>query len=1261
MKQTMTDRVSEVYEGLYAGGAFQKRTRKRVDWICAQVSGAHILDIGCSQGIVDLLLARSGKRVLAIDIDPESISYAQQKAAQEPLEVQQHLHYVCVDFLEQDLEDEQFDYILLTEVLEHLEDPDACLEKMSALLQPEGQVLVMVPFGINPHPDHKRTYYYLDLLHSMQRYFQPAAVDFLEGWVAIRAYSREGAQKSGIPFDEQLVEQMEKGFCDVDMRKQESIDALRSSLNQSNEQAQMLSEKYEAEHQQSQELLSQLNEERERFRQENDRLKLEHEQLQQLMEEVQAERTQEQQELASLVAQYQTLSQEKNAVQQRVSEYKKSLLRWQKKYDTLSKSKLGHLQISWWNHQGNRRRAKQARRRKWKNRLRTLVFNHPLLTKLYIKIRRPQQAAVSKPGKKTGDVPFQIPDWAYVPQKEFEAQTDRDFFERVKPLIDSLPQSNGCRYYLRGNVRIGIVADQFLLDSIRDAADFVFLTPDQWQEQIADLDLLLMVSAWSGLHEEWRGAAVANSAQQQRIFEIIAACKERKIPTIFYSKEDPPNYDRFLPIARHCDIIFTSCAEVMDNYRRDCGNDRVYVLPFGVNPLFHNPVGMRNPHKQSGVIFSGSWMNKYPDRCDDMNLLLGGVLKAGVPLKIVDRNYRLAATNYRFPPEYWPGISPAIAHDDLQKIHKLYDWALDINTVKTSMTMFANRGYELQACGNLQISNYSAGVNDKLPFVFIANEQQEVVEILKNMTPEDVYRRQVEGVRAMMTGETCFDRVETLAASAGITLGQPVRRCAVIADADTPRVREMFERQTYPEKALFFSGGVTAGELAAFDLIAFFSDEMDYEIFYLEDMINGFKYTACDYITKAAYFSGDQLHAGTEHDFVSQMGSKYRTVFWREAFSPEELLTMDGGVHQLPNGYSIDHFNYNAQPYREKPLPEGLELSVIVPVYNNGRFLMAKCFASLQRSTIFSKMHIFLVDDGSTDGETPNIVRYLERTYPNVTMYFFGDGGSGSASRPRNKGVELADTEYITFLDPDNEAVNDGYAAMYAMLGEAPAGQPYDVVVGDLIKCSQRPTYGRYHKNLGCPERGCDVYTGDMRQLLMDSNFLAMSVQAMLIRREMLVENHLEQVPGAVGEDTLFSWEVVAHAHSIRATPLPIHIYYAMVGTSTTNTVGKKFFLKSQLIEAPRREFLQRHRLLQFYAEHRYNRYFTGWILKALCRAKPEEEEACARIVYEMHLMYQDCYDGKSRVINDFAKHCQAGQYGQALSAVRQANQEGRL
>lgn len=1243
--QTERDRVGDVYQGKYGNEEFQERTRKRVNWICGHTAGENILDVGCSQGIVALLLAREGKNVLAIDIDAENIAYAEEHLASEPLDVQKHVQYLCVDFLKHNLQDAAFDCVLLTEVLEHLDDPEACLEKISGLLRPDGQVLVMVPFGINPHPDHKRTYYFLDLLHSMQKYFQPVSVDFLESWIAIRAYSQQGERRESIPIDEELLRRIEQEFFYIDSVKQNSInyfkgkrDALKADMKDLTIKNRSLSHKYKT-----------LSSTHEALAGEYEALSNAHEALTD--------------DHAALLDRYENLLKKQTDLQKKQKILDEKVKNLTKKYDILSKSRFGRLQIKWWKYKGNRRRAKAARNEKWKSRIRGFVFSHPLLTRLYMKFRPfikkfilPHFNSSSvKKGRKG-------PDWAYVPQAEFERKTDRDFFQRVKPLIDALPQSSGCRYYQRSQLKVGIVADRFFMDSIKDAADFLFLTPDQWEEQIQEIDFLLIVSAWSGLNEEWRGAAKPGSEQQQTIFKIMAACKERKIPSVFYSKEDPPNYDFFLPIAQHSDIIFTSCAEVVEKYQKDCDTQQIYVLPFGINPLIHNPVGMRNQDKKPGVIFSGSWMNKYPERCKDMRMLMDGIMEAEVPLKIVDRNYNRYAPNYRFPPEYWPSISQPIDHDDLQKLHKLYDWALDINTVKTSLTMFANRGYELQASGSLQISNYSAGVNDKLPFVFIANEQQEVVEILKHMRPEEIYRRQIEGVRAMMTGETCFDRLGTLTSAAGVSLDQPTRRIAVIADGDTPRVRDMFERQTYPEKVLLFAGDVSPKELERYDMAAFFAEEMDYEIFYLEDMANGFKYTACDYITKDAYWIGDELHTGIEHNYVDRMESKYRTLFWREAFQSQALLTMADG-QELPNGYSIDHFNYNAQRPQEKTLPNGLFLSVIVPVYNNGHFLMAKCFASLQRSTMFDKMHIILVDDGSTDGKTPNIVRYLERTYPNVTAYFFEEGGSGSASRPRNKGVQLADTEYVTFLDPDNEAVNDAYAAMYAMLDEAPDDAPYDVVLGELMKCTNQAAQKRYYNydRLGCADRGSDVYSGDMRRLLMESNLVAMSIQAMLIRRSVLVENHLEEVPGAAGQDTLFGWEIIVHARSIRITRLTVHVYYAATSNSVTNSIGKHYFEKCRLIEEPRRKFLQEHDLLEFYAKHRYNYYFSGWLLKSLCRAKPEDEEACTQIVYEMHRIYSDCYDGNSPVINEFSMYCGAGQYDRALAHVRQANQEGRL
>ncbi len=70
-------------------------------------------------------------------------------------------------------------------------------------------------------------------------------------------------------------------------------------------------------------------------------------------------------------------------------------------------------------------------------------------------------------------------------------------------------------------------------------------------------------------------------------------------------------------------------------------------------------------------------------------------------------------------------------------------------------------------------------------------------------------------------------------------------------------------------------------------------------------------------------------------------------------------------------------------------------------------------------------MHVLLVDDGSTDPMTVGVVEELAAEWPNVTAYRHAPGGSGSASRPRNTGLDLTTTPYVTYLDPDNEMVED--------------------------------------------------------------------------------------------------------------------------------------------------------------------------------------------------------------------------------------------
>ncbi|MBQ3378466.1 MAG: glycosyltransferase [Clostridia bacterium] len=915
------------------------------------------------------------------------------------------------------------------------------------------------------------------------------------------------------------------------------------------------------------------------------------------------------------------LSQEKAAAEKNLRRYEQV----NAKYEALANSKLGRLTLNHWAKQSKKKGAGKG------------IAGLPAVEKYFDKLPTAQE------------LDPEIAALDEVPVSADDANIDRNALEtwvyKYDEAIEALPDSNGIRYYNKAQCSIGIIADEFFYESISDAADFVYVTPENYESVIAgkEIDVLLFVSAWRGLNNEWTGMAQLNSNRRSVALDLIAKCKENAIPTIFYSKEDPPNYERFIEYAKQCDCVFTSASECIPYYKEDCGHDRVYELMFGIDPAVHNPIGFYKEEKDKTVLFSGSWMEKYPNRCRELSLIFNGILRSDYDLHIVDRNY--GNERYQYPPQYNRYASPAVDHKKLQKLHKQFDWAVNINSVTDSETMFANRTFELQAAGVLLLSNYSVGVNNVHPTVFMAHESLEVDKILQGFTDEERYEHQIAGIRSVMTGHTCFDRIESLLAPIGIDAAQPKRKILVIAQTLDDGVKASFERQTYENKTLMLQSEINGEVLSQYDMVTWFDAGAYYGEFYLEDMINAFKYTACDYITKDAYFKDDILNAGTEHNYVNKMRSAYRTVFWREAFDSEFFLSVPSEC-ELPGGYSIDRFSYregaHETPVREKPYL----LSVIIPVYNNGAHLYGKCFASLRRSSMFDDMEIIMVDDGSTDERTLKIETYLSDRYANVKRYAFEDGGSGSASRPRNKGVELASAEHITFLDPDNEAIDDGYAQLYTYVCD----ENLDIAFGNIYRCTEKTQLFNYYYNIG-RRAGTTFFEHGLKEYMARTDFYAVSIQAMIIRREIIMKNGFEQVPGAAGQDTLFCWQLFSCADRIRALEFPIHIYYAQTSGSVTNAVSTKFFDKLMLLQQPKIDWLISENLLEDYMRTRHDTYVKGWIFQKLSRAR--EEELCTKKVKEILDLYEPYYKRTDELINEFIKDCEDEKYNDAFSLVK--------
>lgn len=152
------DRVSERYYGKINSLISQQSTRRRIHWICRQTVGDTVLDVGCSQGIASILLAREGFRVWGIDLDEASLEYAREALLMESEPIRRKVDFQLSNIMELTVE-QSFDTVVLGEILEHFAHPELLLQKAFSLLADGGRLIITVPYGFHPFHDHKQTFY----------------------------------------------------------------------------------------------------------------------------------------------------------------------------------------------------------------------------------------------------------------------------------------------------------------------------------------------------------------------------------------------------------------------------------------------------------------------------------------------------------------------------------------------------------------------------------------------------------------------------------------------------------------------------------------------------------------------------------------------------------------------------------------------------------------------------------------------------------------------------------------------------------------------------------------------------------------------------------------------------------------------------------------------------------------------------------------------------------------------------------------------
>lgn len=90
------------------------------------------------------------------------------------------------------------------------------------------------------------------------------------------------------------------------------------------------------------------------------------------------------------------------------------------------------------------------------------------------------------------------------------------------------------------------------------------------------------------------------------------------------------------------------------------------------------------------------------------------------------------------------------------------------------------------------------------------------------------------------------------------------------------------------------------------------------------------------------------------------------------------------------------------------------KVSIIIPIYNTEKYL-EKCLESIRTQT-YSDIEVIMIDDGSTDASKNVANGYAERD--NRFRLFYQENAGVSAAR--NHGLDVAEGEYILFIDSDD-------------------------------------------------------------------------------------------------------------------------------------------------------------------------------------------------------------------------------------------------
>lgn len=259
------------------------------------------------------------------------------------------------------------------------------------------------------------------------------------------------------------------------------------------------------------------------------------------------------------------------------------------------------------------------------------------------------------------------------------------------------------------------------------------------------------------------------------------------------------------------------------------------------------------------------------------------------------------------------------------------------------------------------------------------------------------------------------------------------------------------------------------------------------------------------------------------------------------------------------------------------------KFSVIIPIYNVEEYLSQTIDSVINQSIGFEEnIQLILINDGSPDNSESICLDY-QKKYPNNIIYYKQKNAGVSVAR--NKGIEMAEGEFINFLDSDDLWDKDAFKEVYNNYKKNT-----DI---NLLSCKMcffdakkgnHPLNYKYNKN-----KVIDILT--------DFKYPQLSSSSIFIKRD-AIGNHRYDKLIKYSEDNKFINEIIFEQKKFMVLKKPTYFYrrrisnYSAIQSSTQNKdwyniTPKKVY--EYLFDLSKKKFGQIIKYIQFLVAYDIN------------------------------------------------------------------------